>query len=128
MSKNPWRCNKGYLPLLVLLLLFAPFEVPCGPDSTEEVERSILEEWRETLRFGIDSELLLVIKQMRERRETSLHDELLQVLGSSPNSEVRVAILEYLRELKEDGARSEALLILDEYEDLDETLVIAVIH
>ena len=73
-------------------------------DSTaaEELE-STLAQWRDTLRFGIDSEILELVGQLGVNGETSLNDELVELAGVSLNPEVIDAVVRMYRALEDPG-------------------------
>lgn len=54
----------------------------------------------DALRYGIDSQVLAVVEQLRDARDGSLGPELSAVLGQSRSVEVRKSILELFSELK----------------------------
>lgn len=73
-------------------------DVPAEP--TDDAVESAVEEWRRTLKYGIDSEVLELLPQLREQRRDELAQEVLDVMGVTLNTEVRVEALRYLTELE----------------------------
>jgi hypothetical protein len=58
-----------------LTILILAGSVVAQPIGSQE-DRPIVEEWRDVLRYGIDSEVLKVIKSISESEEKSLNQEL----------------------------------------------------
>ena len=89
-------------------------------------ERPLLESWQETLRFGIDLEVLAALKAIEEAGERSLDRALTDLFTDSASRELRVAILDYFSRLEYAGAGEAALRLLDGTED--QNLTVALIH
>jgi HEAT repeat protein len=116
----------------IILILFIVFTLPLagafGEEQGEEEEvQSLTEEWREVLLYGIDEEIIEVLKSIRAFKETSLNQELLTVLQESFNPDVKISILQYFLELKFTEAEDYTLLLLDGYDDERKELVFACI-
>jgi HEAT repeat protein len=112
---------------LLLTILLSP---ACGEEgmSSKEGETTLLEEWREILKYGIDTEVLEILKQIKERREIALNQELVEMLSESLNTEVRTAILDYFRDQEEEAARDVAIVLLSLHEELENELIIALLR
>ena len=80
--------------IMALFFIFLSFCVLCE-EGEEKKEQSILEQWRETLLYGISDEVLEIIKDIRRAKETTLNSDMVKVLSGSVNTEVQKAILEY---------------------------------
>jgi HEAT repeat protein len=116
----------------IILILFIVFTLPLagafGEEQGEEEEvQSLTEEWREVLLYGIDEEIIEILKSIRAFKETSLNQELLTVLQESFNPDVKISILQYFLELKFTEAEDYTLLLLDGYDDERKELVFACI-
>jgi hypothetical protein len=113
--------------IMVIICVCICFINLFGKDEDKKNEISIIEEWRETLLYGIADELMKVIDRIKEARETSLNPELVGVLAESINTEVRKTILYYFIDLSCGEAESVALSLLKDPESLESTLIIALL-
>lgn len=94
-------------------------EDPDGEESGQEEPeeaRSVLEEWRDTLRFGINSQIIELMPTLRDERVTELEPEIARLLESSRNEQLQQEILSYYRELELPGAQPVAIELLSEYQ------------
>lgn len=85
-----------------------------GDGSTgeqSEVE-STLAAWRDTLRFGIDSEVLELVGELDRNREAGLNPELVALAGESANPDVVRVILEMFRRAEDESLVTEAFDIV----------------
>ncbi len=90
----------------------------------ENKQKSRLEEWKETLLYGIDSEILTVLDKIKETKERSLDKLLLQTLKETTNTDIRKALIEIFANEKNLDAYDEILKILKNYdEELDDTIL-----
>jgi HEAT repeat protein len=108
--------------ILRILLLAVSFTLLLQPFGWGQEDRPILEQWREVLLYGIDSEVLKVIKSIAESEEQSLNGELTVLFTESLNFEVRKAVLDYFSEHKIRDAEAAAAALLAE-EDLQDSRV-----
>ena len=116
--------------VLMIFGVVAPTgSVFCEEGTSEPgIETSILEEWREILKFGIDTEILDVLALIKERRLASLNQELVEVLSDSLNADVRVAVLDYFQGQKDAAAQGASTVLLALYEELENNLIIALLR
>jgi len=91
-------------------------------------DRPIVEEWRDVLRYGIDSEVLKVIKSISESEEKSLNQELTALFVDSLNFEVRKAVLDYFAAARIRDAEAASFAVLDGEQIDDSRLAIACIN
>ncbi|MFP4612352.1 MAG: HEAT repeat domain-containing protein [Spirochaetaceae bacterium] len=95
----------------------APGAPPQG-DVTEEVygdeddDTPLLEQWRETLLYGIDSEVQELLPVLASHGETELNDEVLSILESRPNPRVKTAAFEFFMSVDDPAGTEEAVAIL----------------
>lgn len=99
-----------------------------GEEGTADPGIEVIEEWREILKFGIDTEILDVLNLIKERGLTTLNQEFVAVLSESLNADVRVAVLDYFRGEKDKAARDVSIALLSQYEELENNLVIALLR
>ncbi|HOV39144.1 MAG TPA: HEAT repeat domain-containing protein [Spirochaetales bacterium] len=92
-------------------------------------ETSVLSERREILKFGTEGEILDLIKKLQEERNTSLQEEIVQLLQARISSKLTQNIFEYLRVLEVNDPRAEqtALGILETHEEQDQDLLLSVL-
>ncbi|MEW5818037.1 MAG: HEAT repeat domain-containing protein, partial [Spirochaetota bacterium] len=133
------RCHKltVELPIIGTLVLVFFFGLGVtkiyseGNDTDQDLVRSITEERKETLLFGIDSEIVDVIKKMTEEKTLYLKKEILNLFSTSLNTEVLKAVLDYLSTIKSRDAEDAAIKVLEDYgdyKDTDPKLIIASIQ
>ena len=69
--------------ILILFFVYSPMGVfseksgNTGTGKKDDEKTSQLKEWRDTLRYGIDTEVLDVIKKIKESKETALDKDML---------------------------------------------------
>ena len=114
--------------LSIVLFITLPPGISGENDLEKEEIRPITEDWKETLLYGIDSEIMQVIEAIKDTGEHSLDKELLSTLKESVNSKVQRSILEYFSQAEYKGAEDTALSLLSD-EDIENTeLIISLIH
>jgi HEAT repeat protein len=106
---------------LCVVLLFTAGGLLSAQES--RVPATALKEWEQTLDYGIDSQILEVVKKIRESKETALNGKLLAILASSVNTALRKEILEYFADTKYKEAEDTAYAILANYENEDPDLL-----
>jgi len=100
--------------------------LPCNSFSQEE-EQSPLESLRETLLYGIESEILKAVKSIRENQEERLNEDLETLLTETVSVPVRSAVLNYFTKAKYRGAEETALSLLEQTEVENSGLIITLI-
>ena len=122
------------LTIAVLLVLFpvvgvAGQDEPPTDDSSASTDnseageeiRSQLQQWRETLLYGINSEIVDLLPTLTDNRESDLAPEVIELFQSSNNSDVLVAAATYLREMElPDGHDRGKTIVRDEFTRGDE--------
>ncbi len=117
-ARRGWTLRSTAAALLLIVAAAAPL---AGVDDPSQVR----ERTRETLLYGIDSEVLDVVKQLKLSADPSFSEELGRVLAEDRGAELRKAVLELFAETRvRDGAPA-ALAILREWQDQPSDLVIA---
>ncbi|MBN1835366.1 MAG: HEAT repeat domain-containing protein [Spirochaetales bacterium] len=116
----------------IAVLCLAAFCLPGLPASAQDDEaeegRGLVETWRDVLRFGIDSEVLKVIKAIDEADERSLDGELGVLFAQSLNTEVRSGVLELFGARGSAALESAAVTLLEQEELEDPILQVALIR
>jgi HEAT repeat protein len=100
--------------------------LPCNSFS-QEGEQSPLESLREILLYGIESEILEAVKNIKQSREERLNEDLLTLLAETVNFAVRSAVLDYFTATAYRGAEETALNLLEQTEVENASLIIALI-
>lgn len=100
--------------------------LPCNSFS-QEGEQSPLDSLRETLLYGIESEILEAVKNISETREARLNKDLETLLAETLSVAVRGAVLDYFTKAKHSGAEETALNLLEQTEVENTGLIIALI-
>ena len=124
---------KSWYPLsivavLILMILLVPLVSAFAEEGGESTQREAIEEWREILKFGIDTEILEAIKSIKKRDVDVLDQELIEVLSRSLDSDVRVAVLDHFREENNKAARDVAVGLLTKYDELENSLTIVLLR
>ena len=131
------------ISLMLIILFFAPLSVSSLTDSssdtsgsTENAEdtaaadkaeeerqkliESLNEKKRDTLKYGIDSEVLDVISTIRSENDSSFNEDLAQLLSDNNNPEINRAIFDFFSHIESDAGREKAVQLvqdhLDDYE------------
>lgn len=118
--------NIGKLLLGAILVLSAPGILSANEEG-EEVQ-SLTEERREILLYGIDSQVLELIDELKEERNQVLNGEVHATLKTNRNPKIRSAIFRYFEETDYRGAEEDARSILEVFEDQDDELVLASVN
>ncbi|MCA1754822.1 MAG: HEAT repeat domain-containing protein [Spirochaeta sp.] len=92
-------------------------------EDAEEV-RSLLDERREMLEFGIDSEIIQLLPTLEEQREDRLYDEIAEVYGFSLNTELRTKVLSFFRTMEHDALQDEVVGLLDNFREEPRDLIL----
>jgi HEAT repeat protein len=95
--------------------------------SGEDKKQTLVEEWRDTIRYGIADQILETVAKIKEANETSLNDELATVLQKTINPDLRTAILNYFIDTGFKGAEGIAIERTSTYESEDKPFVILLI-
>ncbi|MEX2444559.1 MAG: HEAT repeat domain-containing protein [Alkalispirochaeta sp.] len=85
---------------------------PQVSDDEREQMLNTLQEWRETLLYGIKSEILELFPTLIENQESELVPEVMELFESSNDSEILAAAADYLTELDSVDGHSRAQELL----------------
>lgn len=88
--------------LLFLMMVFAGVDAAAQSSST--AGDALLAQWRETLKYGINSEIVDLIDSMKQRNDDSLNKDLITTFSSTYDDKVRSAILDLYSTLSFSGA------------------------
>ncbi|AFG37588.1 HEAT repeat domain-containing protein [Spirochaeta africana] len=103
-----------------------PEEAPLT--TREQAEITLFEEWRDTLMYGIDANVIELLSTLRERRETGLNEELKERFQFSSSGDLRVKVLDFFREFEDPSLEHDALDILLYFYDYSNSLIRASIQ
>lgn len=109
---------------LLIPTIIAALSIVTTATGQEGEVRSNVDEWRDTLLYGINSEIVDLIPTLTENREDALIDEILQVFESTQDSDVITQSVRYLEsfEIEAGQTRAEAI-VQDPFGRPDETLI-----
>lgn len=94
--------------------------------SSQEQARSAVDEWRDTLLYGINSEITELLPTLIENEEEELLPEVVQLFESGTDSGVLTAAAEYLRAFSANEGTDRAEALIQEYETRPDDLLTAV--
>ncbi len=122
MQQRTW--NRA-LPVAVALCLSLPVLAQEDAPSNDEEVRSIVEDWRDTLLFGINSEIVELLPTLIENGEDRLAEEVLSLFETSNDSAVLAGSARYLQEFELTGGHDRALAIIGEEDLRTDDLIVA---
>lgn len=84
--------------LSILIAVLSPLSITSQEANDEERERMLdtRDEWRETLLYGIKSEILELLPMLIENRESELEPDVIELFESSNDSEILAAAADFL--------------------------------
>ena len=121
------RMPSGTLGFVLLTLaLLLPSVDSLVAQDTEQVEaaRSLLDERRDVLEFGIDSEIIELLPALEAQREDRLHEEIAEVFGFTLNTELRTKVLSFFRAMEHDALQDEVIQLLENFRDEPRDLIL----
>lgn len=83
--------------------------------SSTSAVQSIRDIRRQTLLYGIDSQVLDLLHTMYQEKDNSLNPEVESIFASSPNAEVRQAAIDLLREVRDWSITAQVRQVLSDY-------------
>jgi HEAT repeat protein len=90
-----------------------------GAEATTEAKR------RGTIRYGIDSEIIELLKTLTTEKAGTFNDDLLALLKASRSAKLRIAVLDFLASIEWKGAESSAMSIAEGRDEQDSALVVS---
>ncbi|MAG14174.1 MAG: hypothetical protein CMN78_06220 [Spirochaetales bacterium] len=112
--------------LWIIICLFYPTILMAQDD--EDRVLSLRTERREIILYGIDSQVLDVIESLKEEADLSLVGDIQALYKTSENAKVKVAVLEYFREIEAPDAFEDALQLVETYQDHESAIVVAALR
>jgi HEAT repeat protein len=112
----------------MIALAFFFLSLVCPVKADAEMSSEIQDQLVQTLRYGIDSQVLQAIRVIGEAKDTSLTSELAVLLAQAGSTDVRKAILDLFTEQKQKEGQDAARVIVAGWEDQKSDLVTSAIH
>ncbi|MFW6233962.1 MAG: HEAT repeat domain-containing protein [Spirochaetota bacterium] len=103
-------------------------EVETYSEADRETRREQEEEWRETLRFGIDTQVAELISTLTEQRVEALADDIVELLSEDRSSAVIERAIGYFQEIEDPRGESAAREVVSEFDTRTETTVLEAIR
>ncbi len=91
----------------------------------EDDVKSITDEWRETLKYGIDSEVIEVIDKIQAEKRKGFNDLLVDILEGTINREIIEKIFAFFEKNEFMDGIDKAYKIVESYREWDDPLVTA---
>jgi HEAT repeat protein len=128
-SRVPWILLTFAIFLTTGTLLFAQDEAEkTGKEKSEERQRkSIGEERRDTLRYGITPQILSVLETISEEEDPAYTDEVESLLDTVRDTRVHTAVFRYFAAIENDSLAERAAEVLENHLDKPARLVSSVI-
>lgn len=114
--------KKIFLLILIFVNLFV-WSSETTTNSDEEKKISEHESRIETIKYGIESDIISLLDTLIEEKDESLKDEILNIFKTSRNVKVREKIIEYFIQIKDPILSEYAINILeDPYDEKKSTI------
>lgn len=116
-----------YLSLIGILALFL-VSFGSGIRLYAQEDKSIVEERKDTLKFGITSQILSVLETITEEKETGYTEEAESLFDTLRDPGVHAAVFHYFRAIDDDSLVERAAEVLSNHLDKPPALVASVIR
>jgi HEAT repeat protein len=111
-------CSAAALPSLAFAQAQAVPQTKADPaqqaKSAEEPSAAEAAKRRDTIRYGIDSEILELVQKLGNEKEGAYNEELASLLGSTKSPRLRSAIFDLFSSLEWKGAEDQALKLVQD--------------
>ncbi|TVR59131.1 MAG: HEAT repeat domain-containing protein [Spirochaetaceae bacterium] len=127
ISRIPYLLRRLTPSIIMMLLILSAGPLRADEDGESAVDEPLVSarnEWRDMLRFGIDSEVIELLPTLTENREVLLEPEVLRVFARSINPRLRRAALRYFTDLELTGAIDAVVELLSDIQDIADDLVL----
>lgn len=122
--------------VLLLLLVVPPLAAQENTEAAKETakedakeEEISLEEQRKlTIKYGIDSQILELISQLKEQKNEDYLPELEELFTTTSNTNIKASVVGLFDALENDGIVDKAFEQLKNYDDLESDFVLDLIH
>ncbi len=114
---------------VVTIFLCASLPAYTQTDATEEtgVVRSSLDEWRDTLRYGINSEIVELLPTLTENGEEELAPDVVSLFNTSNDEGVLEHAARFLQAVASPAGHDRALSIIDTHQDWNDDVLMALL-
>jgi HEAT repeat protein len=103
--------------------LFAQSTAAAGADKAAAATVSLEEQRRDTIRYGIDSEISDLLGKLTTEKDGRYNEDLLGLLKSSRSAKLRVGVIDLLAYLEWKGAEEPTMAIVEDRDNQDLDLV-----
>jgi HEAT repeat protein len=100
-----------------------PATPPGAADQAADQSTKLEAQRRDTIRFGIDSEIGDLVNSLGSEKDGRYNDDLLGLLKTSRSAKLRASVLDFLASLEWKGAEDFALGIMNDRDNADPDLV-----
>ncbi len=121
------RAPLGTVSIIVRILCFLVFPLFLLPGE-EAAPRSSIEQWRDILKFGINTEIIELLPTLTQNREKDLLPEVLLLLQTTNNSDVITGALRFLRAVDSPDGHERSFDIIDFHQDWNDEIIMAVME
>lgn len=97
-------------------------------EEEAEEEETLEERRKQTIQYGIDSQLLELISQLKEENNKDFFPELKEVFITTSNTKIHTAVVGFFDSQEHDGLVEEVFEKLKDYDNLDTNLVLEFIE
>jgi len=94
-----------------------------APGQLTDAERDAKR--RDTLRYGIESEITDLLRTLDAEKEGRFNDDILALFRSSRNNKLRTSVLDFFSDLEWKGAEEDALALVSARDRNDQALVVS---
>lgn len=119
--------NSKYLILIFLFLSFFIFAEE-EKDSIKEEIKSLKEERLDTIQYGINTQVIDLIKELETEKNFDFNDDLLKLLYSSTNSHLDQSVITLFEKSEDDSAVEYILTQLEEDFNLRDNIKVSYIN
>lgn len=120
-AQGAWAADP--LPAASAPAAAAPAQKAPDPAEAAAAAAKLEASRRDSIRYGIDSEIGDLIQKLASEKDSRYNDDLLALLGSSRSPKLRSSVLDFLAGLEWPGAESFALSLVGDRDNSDQDLV-----
>ena len=116
-----------FIVFMLITILAGPAALLIAQEEEPEEKKSIVEERKETLRFGITPQILTVLKTVTEEKDPAYADEAESLLDTVRDIGVHTAVFTYFGAIRDDSLAERGAEVLENHLDKPARLVSSVI-
>lgn len=99
-----------------------------NPEPETEKVTSIVEERKATIKYGINEEIITVLSNLKEERDTKLTEEVLALFENTYDQNLIKAIMAYFQEIDFRGGEEYAFQLLQDYHNQTDDVIAQLIN